>query len=380
MSRHVTHIAAATVAALGFAGVSATQAQALNVTSDASGLKMVEPGFNRADITLSIEAGGTKYRLVTPNFGGNAVATGAGCVNASTVSAAIAVCDRITPKVAEVNLGPGPDSFDVNPAFPDPIIVNDVQRGADSYKLGAGDDVAAGNQGDSFEGRGGSDSLATSLGGTLDGGEGNDKLHALNGQDFRGRENRLLGGEGDDTLTADGRALYTMIGGPGTDSFNAGGGSGRIDSRDGIAEQVVCGIRAPKVPRLRLINDGGRRFAFATIDLVDTPDNAAMITGGCTLIDRAPKGEKTAAQLTSKSLKVKRGKVAVKVRCTTSKRCTGKLSVKVKGRTASKRFSISGKKSGTVRLAARRGTATVTISEKGKRGARTTRAALTATR
>ena len=146
MSRHVTHIAAATVAALGFAGVSATQAQALNVSSDATGLKMVEPGFNRAAIKLSIEANGTKYRLVTPNFGGNAVAAGPGCVNASTVGEAIAVCDRITPKVAEVNLGPGPDTFEVDPAFPDPITVTDAQRGPDTYKLGAGDDVGRGHR------------------------------------------------------------------------------------------------------------------------------------------------------------------------------------------------------------------------------------------
>ena len=133
-----------------------------------------------------------------------------------------------------------------------------------------------------------------------------------------------------------------MVGGPGTDTFDAGGGSGRIDSRDGIAEQVVCGIRKPGVPQLRLINTS-RRFAIATIDLVDTPDNAALITGGCTRIDRAPRGEKTAAQLTSTKLKVKRGKAGVKVRCTTSSRCKGKLSVTVKGRTSSKRFSIRGK-------------------------------------
>lgn len=379
MPRHITHIAAATVAALGFAGVSATQAQALNVSSDAEGLKMVEQGFNRASIKLSIEAGGTKYRLVTPNFGGDAVAAGPGCVTASTVGEAIAICDRITPKVAEVTLGNGPDSFEVDPAFPDPITVNDTGRGPDRYKLGAGDDVGAGFAKDSFEGRGGNDDLTTSAG-ILDGAEGNDKLRALNVGDFTATEAVMTGGEGDDTLTADGRALYDMVGGPGTDTFNAGGGSGRIDSRDGNAEQVVCGVRGPKVPRLRLINDGGRRFAIATIDLVDTPDNAALITGGCTKVDRAPKGEKTAAQLTSKSLKVKRGKVAVKIRCTTSKRCTGKLSVKVKGRTASKRFSIRGKRTGTVRLAGRRGTATVTISEKGKRGARTTRNALAATR
>ena len=171
-----------------------------------------------------------------------------------------------------------------------------------------------------------------------------------------------------------------MVGGPGTDSFNAGGGSGRIDSRDGVAEQVVCGIRKPGVPSLRLINDGGRRFAIATIDLVDTPDNAALLTGGCTRVDRAPRGEKTAAQLTSTKLKVKRGKAGVRVRCTTSSRCKGRLSVTVKGRTASKRFSIRGRKSATVRVAARKGTAAVRISEKGKRGARTLLAALPATR
>lgn len=379
MPNRLTSIATATVAALGFAGVAATQAQALVVTSDATGLKMVEPGFNRAAVKLSIEAGGTKYRLETPNFGGDAVTAGPGCVTASTVGVAVAICDRITPKVAEVNLGPGPDTFEVDPAFPDPIVVDDVQRGPDRYKLGAGADVAKGSAKDSFEGRGGNDDLTTSAG-ILDGAEGNDRLHALNVGDFTNTEAVMTGGEGDDALTAEGRALYDMVGGPGTDTYDAGGGSGRIDSRDGIAEQVVCGKRGPRVPRLRLINDGGRRFGIATIDLVDTPDNASLIAGGCTKVDRAPKGEKTAAQLTSKSLKVKRGKVAVKIRCTTSKRCTGKLSVKVKGRTASKRFSIGGKKSGTVRLAARRGTATVTISEKGKRGARTTRAALAATR
>ena len=378
MSRHVTHIAAATVAALGFAGVSATQAQALNVSSDAAGLKMVEPGFNRAAVKLSIEANGTKYRLVTPNFGGNAVSAGPGCVNASTVGEAIAICDRITPKVAEVNLGPGPDTFEVDPAFPDPITVTDAQRGPDIYKLGAGDDVAKGQTGDSFEGRAGNDDL-TSTAAILDGGEGNDKLHALNSSDFRNTDTELIGGDGNDALSADGRALYEMTGGPGTDTFNAGGGSGRIDSRDGIAEQVVCGIRGKGVPQLRLINTS-RRFAIATIDLVDTPADAALVAGGCTRVDRAPKGEKTAAQLTSTKLKVKRGKAGVKVRCTTSSRCKGKLSVTVKGRTSSKRFSIRGKKSATVRVAARKGNAAVRISEKGKRGARTLLAAVPATR
>lgn len=377
MPRHLTHIATATVAALAFGGVAASQAQALTVTSDANGLKMIETGFTRADAKLSIEANGTKYRLTTPNFGGSAVTAGAGCTNASTIGQAVAICDRIVPKV-EVRLGPGLDAFEVDPAFPDPITVIDDKPGTDRYRLGAGNDVGTGISGDSFEGRGGNDTL-TGTAGVLDGGDGDDKLHALNSQDFRNTDSELIGGEGNDALSADGRALYEMTGGPGTDTFNAGGGSGRIDSRDGIAEQVVCGIRAKGVPQLRLINTP-RRFGIATIDLVDTPDNASLLAGGCTKVDRAPKGEKTAAQLSSTKLKVKGGKAAVKIRCTTSKRCTGKVSVKVKGRTAAKKFSIGGKRTGTVRLAARRGTATVTISEKGKRGARTTRAAVPATR
>ena len=68
-----------------------------------------------------------------------------------------------------------------------------------------------------------------------------------------------------------------MIGGPGTDTYNAGGGSGRIDSRDGIAEQVVCGIRKPGVPQPAPDQRRSRRFAIATIDLVDTPDDAALL-------------------------------------------------------------------------------------------------------
>ena len=59
------------------------------------------------------------------------------------------------------------------------------------------------------------------------------------------------------------------------------------------------------------------------------------------VVDRAPKGEKTSAQVTSTKLKVKRGKAAVRIRCTTSKRCTGKVSVKVKARGEARRAPSS---------------------------------------
>jgi hypothetical protein len=66
----------------------------------------------------------------------------------------------------------------------------------------------------------------------------------------------------------------------------------------------------------------------------------------------------------------------VKVRCTTSTRCGGKVSVTVKGRTSSKTYSIRGKHTSTIRLAARRGTATVRLRERGKQGPRTVRSTL----
>jgi hypothetical protein len=78
----------------------------------------------------------------------------------------------------------------------------------------------------------------------------------------------------------------------------------------------------------------------------------------------------------STSLTLRRGRAGVKVRCTKSTRCGGKVSLTVKGRTSSERYSISGKHTSTVRLPARRGTVTVRISERGKKGPRTVRSAL----
>lgn len=368
--------AAASLAAV----LAAPAAQALTITSDASGLRMVEPGFTRADIKLTlVNAGGVKYRIETPNFGQQAISTGVGCINQSSVGTAVALCQRINPRVSEVSLGTSQfDSFEVAPSFPDPITVNDTKSGPDSYKLGAGNDVARGGTRDSFSGRGGNDDLAT-RGGGLEGGNGNDRLVALDVADFTGRRSDMFGGAGNDVLAAEGRAFVKMVGEAGADFYDGNGAVGFIDSRDGIKERVSCGKRKKGVPRLRLINTP-RDFRKVTVDLADAPRDSSLIKGGCTSVDRAPNGEKTAAQLVSTSLKLRRGRVGVKVKCTTRKRCRGKVSVTAKGRTSSVRYSIRGRRTATLRLTARRGNATVRIRERGLKGARTTRAALKVTR
>ena len=369
-------VAAVSIAALGCAGAAASDAQALTVTSDASGLKMIEPGFTRADIKLTlVNAGGVKYRVETPNFGQSAITTGVGCVNQSTVGTAVALCNRVKPIVSEVSLGPSRDKFAVDPTFPDPIVVNDTQSGPDSYQLGAASDFARGGTGDEFIGAGGNDDMAT-RGGKLDGGEGNDTLRALNQRDFTNDTNDMLGGPGNDTLTAEGVTLVGMVGGEGTDTFDLNGSRGFVDSRDGVKEQVSCGKRKRF---LRLINSGRPRRR-AIVDLTDAPNDASLIKGGCATVDRAPNGEKTAAQLVRDSAKLRRGKAGVKVKCTTRARCRGRISLKVKGRTSSMRYSIRGRRTATLRLTARRGTAALSIKEKGRKGSRTTRAALKVTR
>jgi len=365
--------AAASLAAV----FAAAPAQALTVTSDANGLRLNEPGFTRADIKLTLVfSGGVKYRVETPNFGQNAITTGTGCVNQSSVGTAVALCNRVKPIVSEVSLGTSRfDKFAVDPGFPDPIVVNDTKGGPDSYQLGAGSDFARGGTGDEFIGGAGNDDLAT-RGGGLEGGAGNDTLRALNQPDFTNDTNDMLGGPGNDTLTAEGVTLVGMVGGEGTDTFDPNGSRGFVDSRDGVKEQVSCGKRKRF---LRLINSGRPRRR-AIVDLTDAPNDASLIKGGCATVDRAPNGEKTAAQLVKDSAKLRRGKAGVKVKCTTRARCRGRVSLTVKGRTSSTRYSIRGRRTATIRLNARRGNATVRIRERGRKGARTTRAALKVTR
>jgi hypothetical protein len=253
------------------------------------------------------------------------------------------------------------DTLEVDPAFPDPIHVRDGGLGPDRFTLGAGADVSEAAREDTVFGQAGDDTL-TSTGGRVDGGEGNDKLHLL------GRSGVLNGDAGDDTLTADPDGTGVITGGEGTDSFDGGGARLQINSRDGVSEQVSCG-QSPGGPK-----------GIAVIDLVDTPSDADLLAGGCASVDRAPKGEKTSAQLASKSLKLSDGTAGVKVRCTTGATCKGKVSLTVKGRTTSKSFSLKGKRTGTVRVAARSGSAVVRISEKGKKGPRTVQARATVKR
>jgi hypothetical protein len=339
-------------------------ALALVVSSDANGLQIREPDniLNAVKLSL-IDSGGLKYRVEMAEFGGRGIGFGAGCIDASTQAGVdVAVCDRIAAVVSHVSLGPFRDTFDVDPTFPDPIHVNDGGLGPDIFTLGAGNDVSRAARLDTVFGEAGDDEL-TSTGGRIDGGEGNDKLHALSRT-----SGTMVGGPGDDTLTADPNAGSTMVGGDGTDSFAANGARGTIDARDGVSELVSCGQGA------------GGRLATAIVDLVDTPDDAALIAGGCLTVDRAPKGEKTAARLVSRSLTLRRGTAGVKVRCTRSARCRGKVSLTVKARTSSRRYSIKGKRTSTIRLTARRGTATVRISERGNDGPRTVRSILSVKR
>ncbi len=251
------------------------------------------------------------------------------------------------------------DTLDVDPAFPDPIHVEDGGIGPDIFRLGAGADVSRADREDSVFGNGGDDQL-TSTGGRVEGGDGNDVLHVLGAN-----AGILVGGPGDDTLTADPESSAVMIGGDGVDRFDARGARAAIDSRDGIPEQVSCGRSGP-VAR-----------GVATIDLLDLPSDAELIAAGCARVDRAPRGERTAAQVVSRTLTRTRGKAALKVRCTTRARCRGTVALTAGGATATKRFSIAGTKSATVSLAARRGRrATVALGEDGIAGPRTIRTVL----
>lgn len=357
--RRRTLLSAGAIAALCLTG--AADAGALVVSSDANGLQLREPDniLDRVKLSL-VDAGGLKYRVELAQFGGRGIGFGQGCTQISTQPGLdVALCDRVNPVVSQVTFGPMRDTLDVDPAFPDPIHVADGGIGPDIFTLGAGADVSRAERLDTVFGQGGDDHL-TSFGGRVDGGEGNDRLHGAGAT-----LGTLVGGPGDDTLTAAAGALVAMTGGDGTDSFDADGARGTIDSRDGIPEQVRCGGPAG-------------RGAVATIDLLDTPDDAALIAGGCLTVDRAPRGERTAAQLGSRSLTVRRGKAAVKVRCTTGARCVGTVSLTAGRRTSRRGFSIAGKRSATIRLAARAGSASVQIAEEGVAGPRTLRALLKA--
>jgi Ca2+-binding RTX toxin-like protein len=322
----------------------APQASALVVSSDANGLQMREPNntLNRVKLSL-VDAGGPKYRVEMAQFGGRGIEFGPGCRQISTQHGLdIALCDRINPVVSQVSLGPLTDTFTADPTFPDPIHVNDGGLGPDIFSLGAGNDVSTANREDTVLGGAGNDQL-TSRGGRVDGGEGNDVLNALP---------TTFGG--------------VLVGGPGVDTFDGQGGQTIIDSRDGIAEEVRCGPAADR-----------RLGVTAFVDLVDTPSDQALIAGGCRGVDRAPKDEQTAAQLAKSTVKLRGEQATVKVRCTTTSRCTGTVALASGGRTDRESFSIAGNRTAKLRLAARPGAATVRIAERGQQGPRTLHSVVT---
>jgi hypothetical protein len=363
----------------------AAPAQALTVTSGTDGLVMNEPRNTLDRVSVAIVDGGARYRVEMPRFGGLGLDAAAGCVKEPPQADQpdVVTCDRVVARV-DANFGPLGDSFTVDPSFPDPIhVFGDL--GDDTIRLGAAADVALGGSGrDRISGFGGDDELD---GGADDdalfGGDGNDRLHATGGGDV------LDGEAGDDALSADpapqSNTAATLIGGPGTDSFAGNGSTVTIDARDGVKESVSCG----KTRKGFLAVD--RVFAQAIVDLVDDPDDGGLVAGGCTRVDRAPRGERMSARLRSTSLRVTRGRVALRVRCATRATCKGRASVKVdRGRSSAVRYAVRGKDTATVKLrlassSARRVTrrgaiATVQLDERGTLGGRTAQTRLRITR
>lgn len=383
-------LTAAATAVAAAALLAAPAAHALDVSSGSDGLRMVEPRntANNLRIALVDDAGTTRYRVEMSRFGGRGLDAGPGCAPAPGVDPGqgrdVLLCDRVAARVV-ANLGPLNDTFAVDPSFPDPIEVRG-DLGDDTLHLGAGNDLARGGSGrDAIEGNGGDDDLdGESEDDRLAGGAGNDRLHANGGFD------RLDGGDGDDALTANPAASSntagTMLGGPGTDSFAGNGSITTIDSRDGIAEQVSCGLTQRGFSKVK------RVFAQAIVDLVDQPGDAELAAGGCTAVDRAPRAERTAAELrvpVRGTLRLRDGRVALPVRCASATACRGTATVRVGSGAASApvRFAIAARRTETVRVripraaasrvTARGATATVVLAEQGVLGARTEQTART---
>jgi hypothetical protein len=377
--------AAAACGAVAAVAAVAAPADALTVTSGPDGLVMSEPRNTLNRVSVAIADGGARYRVEMSQFGGQGLDAGAGCVEEPERPGApdVVLCARVVPSV-RANLGPLGDSFTVDPAFPDPIeVFGDL--GDDTIRLGAAADVARGGAGsDTILGFGGDDDLeGGSDGDRLGGGDGNDRLHATGGQDV------LDGEAGDDALSANpersSNTSATLIGGPGTDSFAGNGSTTTIDARDGIKEHVSCGTTRSG---LLVVS---RFFAQAVVDLVDEPDDGGLIAGGCTRIDRAPRGEAMSARLKSTSLRLARGRVALRLRCATATTCKGRAAVRVgRGRPSTVDYSVRGDATRTIRVrlarsSARRVTrrgvvATVRLDERGVVGGRSVQARLVVTR
>ncbi len=353
---------------IGAGAATAAPAQALVVATGPEGLQMREPNntLNRVTLALVDSGGATKYRVEMPQFGGRGLQSGPGCVQEEPRPGLdVAICDRVAPKVS-VSLGPMDDTFVVDPSFPDPIQAFGG-LGADRIVLGAGDDtLLSSSGGGTVDGNGGNDALTSISDSTLNGGDGDDVLTG-------GAGTVIDGGPGNDNLVMGRPDLDLARGGEGTDTFTGEGSARVVDARDGNAEVVACGLRS---------NRFAQRFTFAIVDLVDTPDDAGMAASGCSNVDRAPANETTSVQLKNRTVQMRAGKAQLQIRCTTKRACVGRAWVSVGGKRGTVAYRIAGRTTKTVRVpaAGNAKTAKVTISEKGKKGARTIRATLTTKR
>jgi hemolysin type calcium-binding protein len=168
----------------------------------------------------------------------------------------------------------------------------------------------------------------------LNGGGGDDRIDADWGND------RLDGGAGDDQMEGS-SGDDVLIGGPGTDSMDGDGpgafgqviaGNDRIEARDGVPETINCGLATDT----------------AIIDRSDTVPSDPQTS--CENVER---GTAAAARVkvTSKSLRYRKGRIAVKVRCPRGAACRGTLRIRKGKRTiASGRYRVVAGKSKTVRL------------------------------
>lgn len=302
-------------------------------------------------------------------------------------------------------LGGGDDRFVAAPGFPDRLRLvgqdgNDTLTGgaaADVIVGGEGDNVMTGNEGDDhislgnavrtqfaeipdgdnlIEGGAGDDRLFGLDGeDTVNGGDGNDLLSGGRGVD------RLDGEEGDDFLSGleDGFSKRDLLfGAGGTDRFLADI-LDQVFARDGVAEEISC---AP----VRFAFDP---LAFVEVDLQDR----ISFREPCPTVLSAPKGEQPAARISAPTVRLAGGAVGVGVRCTGTRTCTGTLSFRLDrsgARTTSTRYRVGARQTRTIRLRIGRSDAgritakgvkaTATVKERGIKGARTARRAVTAKR
>jgi hypothetical protein len=180
----------------------------------------------------------------------------------------------------------------------------------------------------------------------LIGGGGDDKLYG--GVD----NDQIDGGPGNDITEGWGGA-DTVDGGLGADDISGEGGSTITDgtggadvviARDGILDTVSCGSGADRalVDRLDVIADSGRDFCESvereTVTDVTPPP-------------LPPGGAAATIALGSKSAKVKKGSFPLRLKCTSSNACAGKLSVKAQRKAiGSAKFSIAAGKSKTLNV------------------------------